>query len=125
VSRFLYITQGLFRPQETDGTVVLWAKEILAFLLIVMFFWILSMLVGSILTKWGKRLALFTETDLDDRLLQRVVPHVSRLLLMSGVYLVVRSLPLHAKLVQLFSGVLFVILIIILFNLVDYINIFF
>jgi small-conductance mechanosensitive channel len=118
VSRFLYITQGLFRPQETDGTVVLWAKETLAFLLIVMFFWILSMLVGSILTKWGKRLALFTETDLDDRLLQRVVPHVSRLLLMSGVYLAVRSLPLHAKLVQLFSGVLFVILIIILFNLV-------
>jgi small-conductance mechanosensitive channel len=110
--------QGLFRPQDSDGTVLLWAKEILAFLLIVSFFWVLSKLASSILNKWGKRIALFTETDLDDRILQRIIPHISRLLFMSGIYLAIRSLPLHAKLVQLFSGILFVVLVIVLFSLV-------
>ena len=95
-----------------------WAKEILAALLILAFFWMLAHLVTAILNKWGKRLARFTETDLDDRVLQRVIPHVSHLLIMLGFYLAIRSLPLHEKLVQVLSGALFVILVIILFNLV-------
>jgi small-conductance mechanosensitive channel len=37
---------------------------------------------------------------------------------MLGLYLAIRSLPLHEKLVQVFSGALFVLLVIILFNLV-------
>lgn len=95
-----------------------WAKEILAALLILAFFWMLAHLVTAILNKWGKRLAHFTETDLDDRVLQRVIPHVSHLLIMLGFYLAIRSLPLHEKLVQVLSGVLFVVLVIILFNLI-------
>jgi MscS family membrane protein len=118
VNRLLFLIQGLFRPQETDSSVMFWAKEILAALLIVSFFWMLSQLVSAVLNRWGKRLARFTETDLDDRILQRIIPHVSRILSMLGVYLAVRSLPLHEKLVQVFSGVLYVVLIIIFFNLV-------
>jgi MscS family membrane protein len=117
LNRILSITQGLFRPLETDGAVLFWAKEILAALLIVSFFWMLAGLVSAILNKWGKRLARLSETDLDDRVLQRIIPHVSRLLTMLGVYLAIRSLPLHERLVQLFSGVLFVVLVIIFFNL--------
>jgi MscS family membrane protein len=117
LNRILSITQGLFRPLETDGAVLFWAKEILAALLIMSFFWMLAGLVSAILNKWGKRLARLTETDLDDRILQRIIPHVSRLLTMLGVYLAFRSLPLHERLVQLFSGVLFVVLVIIFFNL--------
>jgi MscS family membrane protein len=113
----LYFIQGLFRPLETDGAVMFWAKEILAALLIVSFFWILAGLVSAILNKWGKRLARFSDTDLDDRILQRIIPHISRLLTMLGFYLAIRSLPLHEKLVQVFSGVLFVVLVIIFFNL--------
>ena len=78
----------------------------------------LSGLVRAILNRWGKRLAHFTETDLDDRILQRIIPHVSRLLSMLGLYLAIRSLPLHERLVQIFSGALFVVLVVILFNLV-------
>ena len=64
--------------------VLYWAKEILVALLIVSFFWMLAGLVSASLNRWGKRLARFTETDLDDRILQRIIPHISRLLTMSG-----------------------------------------
>lgn len=117
MDRVLYIMQALLRPQETDGAVMFWAKEILAALLILATFWLLAQLVGSILSKWGKRLARSTATDLDDRILQRIIPHVSRLLTTLGLYLAIRSMPLHERLVQLFSGVLFVVLVVIFFNL--------
>jgi small-conductance mechanosensitive channel len=117
VSKLLLLIQGLFRPLETDSVVMLWAKEILVALLIVSFFWMLAELASAILNKWGKRLARFTDTELDDRILQRIIPHISRLLTTLGIYLAIRSLPLHDKLVQLFSGVLFVVLVIIFFNL--------
>ena len=109
---------GLFSPLESEGAVLFWAKELLAALLILSFFWMLAHLVSAILNKWGRRLARFTATDLGDRILQRVIPHVSRLLIMLGCYLAIRSLPLHEKLVQVFSGALFVILVIIVFNLI-------
>ncbi|MEI6209070.1 MAG: mechanosensitive ion channel family protein [Desulfuromonadales bacterium] len=115
--RVQYLLQSLFRPLETDSAVVLWAKEILAALLIMSIFWGLAHLVSAILNKWGKRLVRATATDLDDRILQRVIPHVSRLLIILGFYLAIRSLPLHEKLVQVLSGVLFVVLVIIIFNL--------
>lgn len=111
------LIQGLFRPLETDSAMLYWAKEILAALLILAFFWMLSGLVSVVINKWGKRLARFSDTDLDDRILQRIIPHISRLLTMLGLYLAFRSLPLHEKLVQVLSGVLFVVLVVIFFNL--------
>ncbi len=96
---------------------MLWAKDILGALLILALFWVLSQLVVMMLNKWGRRLARFTSTDLDDRLLQRITPHVSRLMIMLGLYLAIRSLPLHEKLVVVVSGLLFILLVIIVFNL--------
>lgn len=96
---------------------LMWAKELLVALLILAVFWMLAQVAVLFLNKWGKRLAAFTKSDLDDRLLQRVIPHVSRLLIMLGFYLAIRSLPLHEKLVVVFSGTLFVILVVIVFNL--------
>lgn len=118
LSRLFSILQVLFRPQETDGTLQVWAKELLVALLIVTTFWLVSQLVCWLLNKWGRKLTAFTRTDLDDRLLQRIIPHVSRLLIMLGLYLAMRSLPLHEKLVVVLSGVLYVILVVIFFNLV-------
>ena len=77
MNKVLSFIQGLFRPQETDGALLFWAKEILTALLIVSFFWMLSGLVSAILNKWGKRLARFTATNLDDRIIQRLIPHIS------------------------------------------------
>ena len=118
MNKALNFIQSFFRPFETDGAVVLWAKEILTALLILTFFWMLAQFAVAFLNKFGNRLARFTATDLDDRILQRIIPHVSRLLSMLGLYLAIRSLPLHEKLVQVFSGVLFVVLIIIIFSLI-------
>lgn len=112
------LVERLLFPQEGDGPLLFWAKEILVALLILSVFWMLAQVAGLFLNKWGKRLAAFTNSDLDDRLLQRVIPHVSRLLIMLGIYLAIHSLPLHEKMVVVFSGVLFVILVIIIFNLI-------
>lgn len=112
------ILMQLFKPQETDGTIILWAKELLVAALILALFWMLSQLVSQFLVKWGKKLTSFTSTDLDDRILRRSIPHVSRLFNVLGLYLAVHSLSLHEKLTNFFSGFLFVVLIIIFFNLV-------
>lgn len=112
------IIQGLLQPQASDGALLFWAKEILGALLILAIFWMLAQLASLLLAKWGKRLTLFTATDLDDRILQRVIPHVSRFLIMLGAYLAVRSLPLHEKLVTISTGGLYVILVLLVFNLV-------
>ncbi|MEO7456241.1 MAG: hypothetical protein ABIY52_08260, partial [Gemmatimonadaceae bacterium] len=58
--RLLMLIQALFVPQEGEGAALHWAKEILAALLILAFFWMLAHLVTAILNKWGKRLAHFT-----------------------------------------------------------------
>lgn len=118
MNRLLMFIQALFQPQDGDGIMLYWAKEILAALLILSFFWMLAHLVSAVLNKWGQRRASRTTTGLDDRLLQRITPHISRLTIMIGFYLAVRSMPLHERLVQLFSGALFVVLVIIIFNLI-------
>ncbi|HEX9082119.1 MAG TPA: mechanosensitive ion channel family protein, partial [Holophagaceae bacterium] len=117
MNSLLAILQQLLQPQENDGLLLFWAKEILGALLILAFFWMLAQVTSLLLGKWGRRLTAFTATDLDDRLLNRTIPHVSRLLTMLGAYLAIRSLPLHEKLVAVLSGLLFVILVVILFNL--------
>ena len=123
VNRLLNLIQGLLSAQSGDGLLLFWAKELLGALLILALFWVLSQIVVMMLNKWGKRLAVFTSTDLDDRILERSVPYVSRLFFILGVYLAIRSLPLHDKIVTIASGILYIILIVIVFKLIyDAIN---
>ena len=109
---------GLMQAEESDGFLLFWSKETLAAVLILALFWIMSQLAVMLLNKWGTRLARFTSTDLDDRVLQRVIPHVSRLFLVTGVYLAIRSLPLHEKMVLIASGIIYIILVAIVGNLI-------
>lgn len=118
MSKLFSFLDQLLRTRENDGALLMWAKEILGALLILAFFWMLAQVAGMFLNRWGRRIASFTATDLDDRLLQRVIPHVSRLLIMLGLYLAIRSLPLHEKTVVVFSGLLFIALVVVLFNLI-------
>jgi small-conductance mechanosensitive channel len=115
------LIQDLIQPQSSDGFLLYWAKEVLGALLILALFWILSNLVEMLLNKWGKRLTAFTSTDLDDRVLQKVIPYVSRLFIVLGIYLAIRSLPLHEKLMLIASGVIYVILVVIICNLIYHI----
>jgi small-conductance mechanosensitive channel len=118
VNRLLEFIKGLILSQEGDGTLLYWAKELLVAVLILALFWVLSHLAVMILNKWGKRLTSFTSSDLDDRVLQRVIPYVSRLFIVTGIYLALRSLPLHEKLVFIASGAIFMILVVIVCNLI-------
>lgn len=118
MNRFLGFILGFLQTQDGDGFLLIWAKEILGALLILALFWVLSHLAVMMLNKWGRRLTAFTSTDLDDRVLQQVIPYVSRLFLVMGVYLAIRSLPLNEKLVMIASGVIYVILVVIVCNLI-------
>ncbi|MFZ4855694.1 MAG: mechanosensitive ion channel family protein [Desulfuromonadaceae bacterium] len=112
------LIRGLIETQEGDGTLLYWAKEILGGLLILALFWVLSQLAVKILNKWGTRLTTFTSSDLDDRVLQRVIPYVSRLFIVTGIYLAIRSLPLNEKLVLIVSGIIYIILVVLVCNLI-------
>jgi small-conductance mechanosensitive channel len=118
VIRWFGFIQGFLKVQDGDGFLLFWAKEILGALLILALFWVLSHLVVMMLNKWGRRLTAFTATDLDDRMLQRVIPYVSRLFVVLGIYLAIRSLPLNEKLILIASGVIYVILVVIVCNLI-------
>lgn len=118
VNRLFSFIQEFLQTQDSDGFLLFWAKEILGALLILALFWVLANLAVLVLNKWGKRLTSFTATDLDDRVLQRVIPYVSRLFMVSGFYLAIRSLPLHEKLILIVSGLIYIILVVIVCNLI-------
>ncbi len=118
VNNIIAIIQNLLQTQEGDGFLLFWAKEILGALLILTLFWLLSQLAVMMLNKWGRRLTTMISTDLDDRLLVRAIPYVSRLFVVLGIYLAIRSLPLHEKIVMIASGVIYIILVVIVSALI-------
>lgn len=99
---------------EGDGAILFWLKESLQALLIVVLFWGLSRVVRYVLIHWGPRFTSFTATDLDDRILEKITPPVSLLVLFAGLFLAVRSLPLPAKVHVAAAGALFIVNIFIL-----------
>ena len=113
MSRYLH----LFLVQDGDGTLLLWLKEGLLSLLIVALFWGLSLLVRYLLTVWGPRFTAVTKTDLDDRILKKITPPVSLLVLTAGLFLAVRSLPLPEKVHPVVAGTLFIVNVFILTNI--------
>ena len=106
-----------YRLQETDSLYLFWAKEILIALLIFAAFWLLARFVRYFLTTWGPRFTSFTSTDLDDRILLRITPPTSLLVVSAGLYFSVKSLPLAEKIHIAASGILFIINIAILTNI--------
>ena len=107
----------LFLSGEGDGVLVYWLKECLLALLIVALFWGLSLLVRYLLSHWGPKFASFTRTDLDDRLLAKVTPPASLLVLTAGLFLAVRTLPIPDRAHVVAAGTLFVVNIFILTNI--------
>jgi MscS family membrane protein len=107
----------MFEPRVSDSFLQFWAKHLLDALLILAFFWLLSELAKVILNKWGRALAAFTRTELDDRIIKKAIPSISLMLIVLGLYLAIRSLPLHEKFAVVLSGILYITLVIILFNL--------
>ena len=98
----------LLAPGAGDGTALFWAKHLLLATLIVAGFWLVSQLASQLIGRLGGKLAAFTATDLDDRILKRIAPSISLLITLTGIYLAVSTLPLHEKLLSASAGALFV-----------------
>jgi len=107
-----------YRMQETDSLYLFWAKEILVALLIFAGFWLLAKFLRYFLTTWGPKFTSFTATDLDDRILLRITPPASLLVVSAGLYLAAKSLPLPEKIHIAAAGGLFILTIAILTNIV-------
>ncbi len=107
----------LYRLQESDSLYLFWTKELLVALIIFAIFWLLAKLLRYILTTWGPKFTSFTATDLDDRILARITPPASLLVVFGGLYLAIKTLPLPDKAHVAVSGAVFIITIAILTNI--------
>ena len=99
---------AVFAPSTGDSGALFWAKHLLVALIVFGLFWLVAQLVCHVVNRWGTRIALFTATELDNRILKRITPSISLLLTFLGVYLAFKTLPLHEKIFRLLSGGLFV-----------------
>lgn len=108
---------NFIKLEESDGLLLYWLKEILIVVVVFAFFYALARLLRYILITWGPRFTSFTKTDLDDRILLRITPPASFLVVCAGLYYAVRTLPLPEKAHLLASGLLFIIIVVILTNI--------
>ena len=108
---------NFIKLEESDGMLLYWLKEILVAVLVFAFFYALARLLRYILITLGPRFTSFTKTDLDDRILLRITPPASFLVVCAGLYYAVRTLPLPEKAHLLASGLLFIIIVVILTNI--------
>ncbi|MCM2359422.1 MAG: mechanosensitive ion channel family protein [Geobacteraceae bacterium] len=106
-----------FRLEEGDNSVLFWMKEILVALLILALFWGAARFLRYLLVTWGPRFTSFTATDLDDRIIRRITPPASLLVICAGLYYAVDSLPLPDKVKLVVSGAIFVVNVAILTNI--------
>jgi len=109
--------QDYFRSLIESDKILIWAKECILAILIVVFFWGLSLFLRYLFTKWVPRIARFTHTDLDERVLQRITPPVELLTITAGLYLAVRSFPIYDRVQFILSGVVFIVNILIFANI--------
>lgn len=100
---------NFLRLEESDHLILFWLKEILLAVVIFTLFWGLSQVVQYLLTRWVPRLTAFTGTGLDDRIIQRVTPPTSILVVFAGLYYAVRSLPLPEKAHVVSSGAVYIL----------------
>ncbi len=106
-----------YRIQADDNLLMFWMKEILISLAIIGVFWGLSLILQYLLVKVAPRFTAYTGTDLGDRVLKRITPPASLLVLFAGLYIAVHSLPLPDKAQLATSGIIFVINIVIFTNI--------
>ena len=103
--------------EASDDLLLYWLKEILIAVVVFALFYGLAHLLRHILINWGPRFTSFTKTDLDDRILLRVTPPASFLVICAGLYYAVQSLPLPDKAHLFASGLLFIIIVVVLTNI--------
>jgi MscS family membrane protein len=106
-----------YRLQESDNPIIFWLKEIFIAVVIFVIFWLIAQLLRYILVSWGPKFTSFTKTGIDDRILQRITPPASLLVILCGLYYAVHSLPLPDRLHVISSGLIFIVNICIFTNI--------
>jgi len=109
--------QDFFRSLVESEKILTWTREFFLAMLIVALFWGFSRFLRYLFSKWVPRIARFTRTDLDERVLQRITPPVELLTITAGLYLAIRSLPLYDRVQLILSGVVFIVNILIFANI--------
>ena len=109
--------QDYFRSLVESEKILTWSKECILAILIVGLFWVLSRFLRYLFTKWVPRIARFTGTDLDERVLQRITPPVELLTITAGLYLALRSFPMYDRVQFVLSGAVFIVNILIFANI--------
>jgi MscS family membrane protein len=106
-----------YRLQADDSLLLFWVKEILIAAAVFGIFWGLSHVVRYILSTVAPRFTAYTGTDLGDRILKRITPPASLLVIFAGLYYAVHSLPLPDKAHIISSGAIFVVNVVIFANI--------
>lgn len=87
----------------------IWLNETLISFSIVGVSWIAARITLYIFTHWAPRLAKFTESDLDDRIIEAVRKPVYFIIILIGLYIAIARLPLPEKAKAIADGVVFVL----------------
>jgi small-conductance mechanosensitive channel len=103
--------------EARDNLPLFWLKEILVAAAIFLGFWLASRLLRYFLTTWAPRFTAFTKSDLDDRILARVTPPATLVLVFAGAYYALGFLPLPERAHVAVSGATFVAMMVIFTNI--------
>lgn len=106
------------RPDEDDGFLLFWFKELLISLLIILVFYLASKLAKILLDRVGKRLHTLTKGEFDGRIIDRINPPVQAVINCGGLYLAISRLPMPERVKMILAGALFVVNMIIVANIV-------
>ena len=106
-----------YRLQESDGLYLFWLKEILVAIAIFTIFYGLSCLTRFLLVSVAPRFTSATKTGLDDRILDRISPPVTLLVVCAGAYYAVHYLQLPDKVQTVASGAIFMVNVLIFTNI--------
>jgi small-conductance mechanosensitive channel len=109
--------QAFLRSLVESDLILTWARECVFALFIIVLFWVLSRFLRYLFTKWVPRIARFTHTELDDQVVVRITPPIELLTITAGLYLAIRTLPIHDRAQLVLSGVIFVLNILIFANI--------
>lgn len=86
-----------------------WLNETLISIAILGVSWIAARMTLYILTRWAPELAKFTESDLDDRIIEAVKKPVYFIIILTGLYVAIARLPLEPKVKAIADGIVFVL----------------
>lgn len=86
-----------------------WLQQSLIPFGILAFSWILARTVLYVLTQWAPKFTKFTESDLDDKILEAATKPVYYIVFLVGLYVAIARLPLSDKSKRIADGIVFVL----------------